>query len=192
MGENIKHAHFVLKKLNNRQQTIDAFKKYQILKNANLHTWTTFRIDNNEDVILMTDGNKDDKSLLTCNQNTSAFAMELAVNKIMEIENFSSFLDSIFAEALNAQRQNIYIHQDVYGFLIDKDTPNNKGKTSIEYILADTDNVFEEKDLPTGAVFDNVGQLYMALSRFLEKYVDSGKMSVYMQEINRRRNFQEL
>lgn len=109
-GQRSREHMFVLKSFINGDMARNAFERFQLLKQARLKTWTTYRINVEENLILMTSGNSDEKSMMTGNENLCRLAEELSERKLQTFENFDVFLDQAFAEAEKAANQGLYIH----------------------------------------------------------------------------------
>ncbi|MDP3778620.1 MAG: hypothetical protein Q8R30_01050 [bacterium] len=176
-----REAIFVIKKFSAEQFAEKAVEKFKILKDAGLKTWNTYRINTENGIVLMTNGNSEEKGLLTCNENRSRLAEELSEHKIKSIKNFDSFLQNIFTQAQKADEQGLYIHRDTYGFFIDRHAPETE-ETDIDFVLADTDNVMKAEDAPQG-MKSNYEELSTALDAFLEKYADPALYTGSMKKV---------
>ena len=152
----------------------NALDNFSLLKNKGFKTWSTFRLSEDKSSAIMTNGNSKGVSLLatniTLNTNTCETALILEKKPLKTIKNFDSFLIDLFAEALKAEKEKIYINLDSYGFLVE-DSSVKDGITRLDFVLCDLDNVEIDELSPRYDL--DVQMAYDALKIFLMTYVDA-------------------
>jgi len=159
----------------------NALDNFNLLKSKGFKTWSTFRLSEDKGSAIMTNGNSEGRSLIatniTLNTNTCETALILEGKPLKTIKNFESFLASLFAEALKAEKEKIYINLDSYGFLVE-DSSIRDGVTQLDFVLCDLDNV--EIDEISQKYDLDVQMAYDAFKIFLMTYVDAGPAYDYI------------
>lgn len=158
----------------------NALNNFNALKEHGLKTWTTYRLNDSKDAILMTNGNIDGKTLLTANQNTNQVARYLERNPIKKIDNFEQFITDLFNEAKKAEKEKVYLHTDAYGFIVDNSSVNNGG-SSLDFLIADMDNI-EIGETSSRQYEINLQQAFEALKRIIGTYVVASQAYEYIHQ----------
>lgn len=161
----------------------NALISFNLLKKHKIKTWTTYRLSEDKESILMTNGNMDGKTLLTANKNTSLAAKNLERNPIKKIENFEPFIAELFAEAKKAEEEKIYLHTDAYGFFVDNSSITS-GNSNFDFIISDLDNV-EFGETQSRQYEINLQQAFEAMKIVVGTYVDASHAYDYIRSANK-------
>lgn len=181
----------VIKKFYNGRNALTAFSLYDVCKDAGLRVPTTYRIDQREGVVLMTDLGGDDAYAISGN-NWSIGVDALIKNNLHGIANWDDVLMRLFtaplthdsnghvvagSEVSRATACNIELQPDVYFFKLPKhtDTP------ALEPIAADFDIVqHPSKRQGHNLLKYNVVALGTTCKLFIETYVQPEAQQVYL------------
>jgi len=133
-----KSGDFVVKDYGSEEGAVRALKNYLVAKEAGLKVFTTFRINKDKKVVLMTTGHTEEWVCLGSNQEGRAGDLKFFdLPKLNSITNFDQFLEDYFEQAEIAARNNIYIHGDVPFFMVER----KKDDAILDFVLGDYDNL---------------------------------------------------
>ncbi len=161
---------------------IQAKQNYDAMKKAGLKTWDTYRISQDDEMIIMTSGNIENKTIIsTANDNATELGSNLIKNGIHEIPNFKAFLGEITAEVTKATQAGIYIPTDTYGFIVENEVVETN-ISHIDFVFADLDNIRTDKiaDLES----ENLRQLKFTIQAFINLYVSAESIHLYQDMLN--------
>lgn len=134
---------FVIKKFKDalgktaEQNARNAMQNYDVAKKAGLEVFTTYRLGDDEESILMTNGTTDKFVCIGTNVD-SPQADDLLGEKIDDVdeEDFYNFVDSVLGQAVIAGDNNISLHGDAFLYFVDRETG-----TKLDFVIGDLDNV---------------------------------------------------
>ncbi len=185
---------FVLKnfKTNEEQQLNPAYatetpaehslEGYQLLRKNGLKTWSTYRISEDGQMILMTNGNLDGKHVLSGhNDEASAFGRRLKERPLEEISSREQMIYDAFHQIELADKVNIYLHADSWAFILDE-SDAGKRRASLDLILGDVDNIFEYGG---STIKINLKHFRQSYKYFLEEFTDNSVRDTYLTELDR-------
>lgn len=133
-----------------------ALLNHRLAKQAGLKVWNTYRISENEDSILMTSGNAEEWQIIGDFSRLSAEQH----SELLQIKNFTEFLQGYYQEAVRAAKQGIIIASDVPFFRVQ----NNK----IDFILGDLDQLEVSEKPEQEILSDNLQSMHSRLVTFFE------------------------
>lgn len=158
-------ARFVLKEYFEKGQAQRALATYEIVKTSGLPTWTTCRVTEDMNSLVMTPGNRFNTLCISAfpqSDSARAFTMHLSLDDLAQIAR------ELYGQARIAADNNIKLPIDAFFFLISPD------RRKIEVIIGDFDNL-EIKRLAPGSqalVGKNLGIATTVLNLFLSHYTD--------------------
>jgi hypothetical protein len=181
---------FAVKKYLDNSSLERALAIFEKLKNKGLKVWTTFRINREELLAIMTHGNLDNKFIVSPNNTGGDKQNTLEKFQIEEIINFSQLVVDLLEQVHRASENGILLRFDTYGFFID-DEVFNESRSKVNFILSDLDEVDIDVDIETGEQFtklkeENLKELQKVLNMFIIRYVKKSKSEVYNLEITDR------
>ncbi len=175
-GREILHPKYDIKK---------ALLNFQNIKKAGVKTWNTYRVSEDNTMIIMTDANVEGKILVTKNVNLSEEAKKLEKNKLNHIRNFDSFLESIYEDLVKLSKNKINIEEDTVGIIFDSEGSEN-GISNIDFIFADLDLVKNEESFYDSDEIhflrSNIYALRMLIPKILRKFVEEFSARGYIEE----------
>ena len=175
-GQEILHPKYEIKR---------ALSNFQKMKKAGANTWDTYRVSEDNTMIIMTDANVEGKILVTKNVNLSEEAKKLEKNKLNKIRNFESFLESIYEDLVKLSKNKIGIEEDTVGIIFDTEGFET-GISEIDFIFADLDLVKDEESFydSNESIFlrHNIHALRMSLPKILKKFVQESAVCEYVEE----------
>lgn len=135
-GSNERSIELVKKTFKNPEKSADALSNYTIAKKAGLKVPPTYRIDESDQSIYMTNLNKGDHISLSANNEVPPEARGISIESIPE--GFDSFLDQYFSQAIIATKNGLNLYYDMPMFTFKKNTE----KPDIDFYIADFDTSF--------------------------------------------------
>lgn len=161
-----------------------AFRIYEQAKNHNLQVFPTYRLSEDKTSILMTDGNAHNELCLGTNLE-SPTVETLGYEKLEEIENFESVLESFVTGAQHATNEGVRLYPDAYFFLLDKES-----RKHLQWVIGDLGNLtFGNQNFENSRLIKNLDAAFQALFLFLQKNMSrnrkqyEGKITDYYNSI---------
>ncbi len=111
-----------------------AFLNHALAKEAGLRTFTTYRMGEDKESILMTDAKVEGKICIGSNSH-GATLETLGYEKLKEIKNFDTLLENCFEEVVKAARHDLVLWGDALFFIIDESSGD------VDYIVGDYDSL---------------------------------------------------
>lgn len=169
---------------NDRAQA--AFKNYGLAKSLGLKVFSTYRISEKGESILMTNGDMEDWWCIGTNDE-SPDLIEKGVGKIEEISNFDSLIEEMYKDVSKAVEAEQLVLYDTYMFLV-----NKKDRSRVDFVLGDLDNLIPAKEsgreLEKGKIFEiNWRAVLDALKTFIERNLSESKNNYFVEKIDQYR-----
>jgi hypothetical protein len=156
-----------------------AFEHYNLAKKAGLKVFSTYRINEDKKSILMTNGDIGNWVCIGQNERSPSLASK-GLEKINKIENYKELTENVYAQAIKATENNLYLHSDCFMFLIKKNNPQ-----FIDFVIGDLDNLVEKPKAEKRKLFeDNLMTSFNALNRFLIDNIKEENVRYYRDLIN--------
>ena len=142
-----KHIHkMALKKYYETRDSLESLKRsynnYRMLKKAEIPTWDTYRINEEDRMVLMSLGTTEEEFLVTLNDDEEKHSglAHLRKNPVKDIENMEEFFDQL-KSILGKLKSNVYrLHADAWGFSF-KENLDKPGLYKVRALVADLDGV---------------------------------------------------
>lgn len=145
------------------QSAASAFLNHGLAKEAGLKTFTTYRLGDDGESVLMTNANIEGK--ICVGSNSHGVTLEtLGHEKLKGIRNFDSLLENTFAEARKAGEHDLVLWGDALFFLVDPVT------NDVDFVVGDYDSLSYKSNNKV-----LVGALHTAraLTMFVQENVDN-------------------
>jgi len=178
---------------------IDAQKsveQYQLIKESGFPTFDFYELTEEGNAIVMTNGNRNGRSLIAANNRCPAGDAILENGGLNDISNFDTFLKGAFDIVSSATERGIYIHGDAYLFSV----ADNSQSSDLKPLIGDFDFVAKKETIGETelnfmdkmkikwnlkkqnlkALRDNLADEDM----FLDKYVAEPKRTKYINLVN--------
>lgn len=139
--------HMVLKKYfgEGASPLLKSYTNYTMLKKASIPTWTTYRINQENNLALMTNANQENGVLVTAN-GLSAYSKEkFEKNPITVVQNMHEFVDELVNICNRANEAGYRLRADTWGVLFTPDV-ESPGKYTLSALIADLDNLETAED----------------------------------------------
>ena len=151
-----------------KENAAKAMANYAAAKKAGLKVFPTYRLSEDGESIVMTNGNIG--STICISNEHSSHLPNIGEPKIQLRGDAActSLIDSVFDQALLAANHDISIHSDAFFFLYDKTTGG------IDFVIGDLDNVDRRKLPPNESrLLNNLYGAEMALISFMNGNVEA-------------------
>jgi len=145
-----------------------AFEAYCKLKEAGLKVPPTYRLDEENNRIFMTNFNKDGKAALAAS-SSNKHVEGLAIKNIPNLDNLKSELEK---QCILAAKNGIRLPVDAFFFIVSR----KGGSENMDFVIGDLDLIFSDyaKELnldEQGYIKENISNANEALQLIIEKYV---------------------
>lgn len=154
----------------------EIFSKYKILRQKGLSVFPTFRLDEEEKGIFMTDVSVNGKVCLSANgclgEGKNTTLEKFGFNRLNKINNFRGLVSSLFDEAVKAGEFGVYLDNHAWFFI-----SNQEDLTKWNFIIADLDRVIINYN--QDCVHRNLENAYDAINEFVIDNVVQENRQVY-------------
>lgn len=187
---------FAIKKYNFGESLKCALGTFEMLKANKVKTWTTFRMNQEESLAIMTHGSLGDKFLVTPNNEGGEEENNLQNIQIEEITNLPLLIEDLLTEVNKVSEKGIFVFFDAYSFFIERSVFDEQ-KSKIDFIISDLDDVFLDPETSKHSEIENsliklkernLKELLKASKMFISKYVKKEKIDEYNYWIDERIN----
>jgi|GEM_PF-6731301 len=151
------------------------FQTYKKVKEAGIKVFTTLRISENHQELLMTLGTTEDFTLISKDSH-------ITWEKVNKITNLEILLSQIQNNILKAMKAGITLPNDGYFFVIE-----NSHSTDVDFLVGDYGGVSFDTIKKNNAdiyFIQNISGARTALNRFLESYMIKEKVEEYKELVD--------
>jgi len=165
-------------------QVAREINNYELARRAGLKVFNTMRqmLSENGAELLMTTGFTDEWICLG-DKGEAAEVKTYGLNRLTQIDNFTKFVDEVFAQSEIAFHYGITFNADAYFFLVNRENPSN-----VDFVLGDVGCLEKDNDEAGFKTvwLSNLESAVRALAKFITLNVDPAFADNYLAEVHQK------